>query len=34
MEEMGPLGRELIQCCLNHGSLVDFKSLIAFPEEE
>ncbi|MCB2209550.1 DUF4914 family protein [bacterium] len=33
-EELTPLGREIIQCCLDRGSLADYKALIAFPEEE
>ncbi|MDY6868737.1 MAG: DUF4914 family protein, partial [Chloroflexota bacterium] len=34
MEALTPLGREIIQCCLDRGSLADYKALIAFPEEE
>ena len=33
-EALTPLGREIIQCCLDRGSLADYKSLISFPEEE
>jgi hypothetical protein len=34
MDELTPLGREIIQCCLDRGSLADYKALIAFEEEE
>ncbi len=32
--DLTPLGREIIQCCLDRGSLEDYKALIAFEEEE
>ena len=32
-EALTPLGREIIQCCLDRGSLADYKSLITFEEK-
>lgn len=32
-EALTPLGREIIQCCLDRGSLAEYKSLIAFEEK-
>lgn len=32
-EELTPLGRQIIQCCLDRGSLADYKSLINFEEK-
>jgi len=33
-ETLTPLGREIIQCCLDRGNLEDYKSLISFEAEE
>ena len=33
-DSLTPLGREIIQCCLDRGSLADYKSLISFPEKD
>ena len=33
-ETLTPWGRQIIQCCLDRGSLADYKSLIHFEREE
>jgi hypothetical protein len=33
-EALTPLGREIIQCCLDRGSLADYKSLIHFEDDK
>ena len=32
-ETLTPLGREIIQCCLDRGSLAEYKSLFTFEEK-
>jgi hypothetical protein len=33
-EALTPLGRQIIQCCLDRGSLADYKSLIYFEDDK